>query len=112
MKKTMTLEKLLTRTRDCVLLDIYLEIQSGVVPATGCAHTYVRKINRMIDRGALCINQSTYRKVYLPSLAKAVQKEMANRYTNQLLQKMTQTDSCEQIALDLVSMTEQVEIGE
>ena len=109
----MTLEKLLTKTRDCVLLDMYLEIQSGIVPATGCAHSYVRKINRMIDRGDLCINQSTYRKVYLPTLAKAVQKELADRYTKQLIFQMRKQDtsSCEQIALDLVG-NEQVQIGE
>ena len=81
----MTLEKLLTKEDDGVLLDIQLELKSAIVPATGYAHAYCRKVNNMIDEGELCINPTTYRKVYLPTLAKAVQKELANRYANTLL---------------------------
>ena len=77
----MTLEKLLTKTPDSVLLDIQLELLSGIVPASGYAHSFCRKVNKMIDRGDLCINQTSYRKVYLPTLAKSVQKELARRYT-------------------------------
>lgn len=80
----LTLEGLLKRERDCTLLDIQKELLSGIVPATGFAHMYCRKINKMIDSGNLCINQTTYRKVYLPTLAKAVQKEMAARYVQVL----------------------------
>lgn len=113
-RKIMTLEQLLANTTDGVLLDIQEELIIGVVPATGCAHTFVRKVNRMIDRGELCINQNTYRKVYLPTLAKAVQKEMANRYTQILKGQafVAFEKSCEQIALDLVGMSKQIEMEE
>lgn len=80
----LTLETLLQRERDGVLLDIQLELASNVVPATGNAHGYCRKVNKMIDAGECCINPNTYRKVYLPTLAKAVQREMATRYAHTL----------------------------
>ena len=51
--KTMTLEQLLTKTSDGDLLDIQEELLSGVVPATGYAHSFCRKVNRMIDKGEL-----------------------------------------------------------
>ena len=79
---TMTLEELLRNADDGELLDIYNELNSYVVPATGYAHAYCRKVNKMIDQGNLCINPTSYRKVYLPTLAKAVLREMANRYAN------------------------------
>ena len=105
-KKTMTLEQLLAKTSDGDLLDIQEELLSGVVPATGYAHHFCRKVNRMIDKGELCINPTTYRKVYLPTLAKAVQKELASRYTSILKGKsfVSESDnsSCEQLALDLI----------
>ena len=91
-KKTMALEQLLTKTSDGDLLDIQEELLSGVVPATGYAHSFCRKVNRMIDKGELCINPTTYRKVYLPTLAKAVQKEMARRYTDILMGKAYVTE--------------------
>ena len=105
-KKTMTLEQLLAKTSDGDLLDIQEELFSGVVPATGYAHSFCRKVNRMIDKGELCINPTTYRKVYLPTLAKAVQKELARRYTSILkgesFASESDNNSCEQFALDLV----------
>lgn len=105
-KKTMTLEQLLIKTSDGDLLDIQEELLSGVVPATGYAHSFCRAVNRMIDKGELCISPTTYRKVYLPTLAKAVQKELARRYTSILKGESfvaaTKDESCEQIALDLV----------
>ena len=76
----MTLANLLEREKDGTLIDIQEELLSGIVPATGYAHSYCRKVNHMIDAGELCINMTSYRKVYLPSLAKAVQKELARRY--------------------------------
>lgn len=79
---TMTLEQLLAKAGDDELLDIYNELKSCVVPATGYAHAYCRKVNKMIDQGILCINPTSYRKVYLPTLAKAILREMANRYAN------------------------------
>lgn len=90
--KTMTLEKLLEVTQDGVLLDIQLELLSAVVPASGYAHKFCRKVNKMIDRGELCINPSTYRKVYLPTLAKAVQRELARRYTQALINGVAEPD--------------------
>lgn len=81
MKTVMTLEQLLMKERDGELLDIQLELLSGCVPTFGAAHKYCRKVNKMIDSGNLCISQATFRKVYLPTLAKAVQREMARRYT-------------------------------
>lgn len=83
-KNIMTLEQLLEKTPDGVLLDIQQELLSAIVPASGKAHGFCRKVNRMIDKGDLCINPSTYRKVYLPTLAKAVQKELAKRYITML----------------------------
>jgi len=81
----MTLEKLVEKTSDGDLLNIYQEINSQVVPATGYAHEFCRKVNRMIDNGTLCINPTTYRKVYLPTLAKVVTKELASRYAGAIL---------------------------
>ena len=81
----MNLEQLLMKEQGGVLLDIQLELLNLRVPATGKAHEYVRKVNRMIDAGNLCINPTTYRKVYLPTLAKAAQREMARRYIEHLL---------------------------
>jgi len=78
----LTLEKLLSKEDDGILLDIELELSSAVVPATGYAHKYIRKVNALIDAGELCINPTTYRKVYLPTFAKAVRKELARRWAN------------------------------
>ena len=109
-KKVMTLEQLLSKTDDGDLLDIQEELLSGVVPATGYAHSFCRNVNRMIDRGELCINPTTYRKVYLPTFAKAVQKELARRYVSILkgasFTSEADKDSCVQFALDLVGNTQ------
>lgn len=83
----LNLEQLLMKEEDGVLLDIQRELLSTIVPATGYAHAYCRKVNKMIDAGNLCINPTTYRKVYLPTLARAVQKELARRYVAYLLTK-------------------------
>ena len=80
-----TLEELLRVTSDEELIDIFQEIDSAIVPASGSAHGFCRKVNRLIDKGELCINQTTYRKVYLPTLVKAVQKELARRYVERVL---------------------------
>jgi hypothetical protein len=76
----MTLEQLLAKTPDGELMDVFHEIDTCVVPATGAAHSFCRKVNKLIDDGSLCINPSSYRKVYLPALAKALHVEMARRY--------------------------------
>lgn len=78
----LTLEKLLSKEEDGVLLDIQIELSNAVVPATGYTHSYIRKVNRMIDAGELCINPTTYRKIYLPTFARAVHKELARRWSN------------------------------
>ena len=78
----MTLEQLLMKERDGVLLDIQHELSTTLVPASGYAHAYCRKVNKMIDAGDLCINPTTYRKVYLPTLSRAVHKELARRWSN------------------------------
>ncbi len=80
-----TLEQLLEKTSDGDLMDIHNEIHSQVVPATGYAHAFCRKVNKMIDQGTMRINPTTYRKVYLPTLVKVVEKEMARRYMACLL---------------------------
>lgn len=80
-----TLEDMLMATSDEEMINMWLEIDSAVVPATGYAHMFCKKINRLIDKGDLCINPTTYRKVYLPTLVKAVQKELARRYVEQVL---------------------------
>lgn len=81
----MTLEQLINKTSDGDLMDIYTEVHSQVVPATGYTHMFCRKVNRMIDEGNMCINPTTYRKVYLPTLIRAVEKELACRYLSALL---------------------------
>ena len=101
-KTTMTLEKLLSKTPDGELLDIQKELLTGVVPATGAAHGFCRRINSMIDKGELCINPTTYRKVYLPTLAKAVQRELARRYVEHLVHGMKVPDTeYEQLLLEV-----------
>ena len=80
--RTATLEDLLKKAEDSELLDIYNELDTCIVPATGYAHAYCRKVNKLIDAGKLCVREGSYRKVYLPTLAKAVLKEMASRYAN------------------------------
>lgn len=91
-RKTMTLEQLLKNVSDGLLLDIELELQSNVVPNDGTTQKFRRKVNKMIDRGQLCINPSTYRRLYLPTLAKMVDKEMARRYTQALLNGVAEPD--------------------
>lgn len=111
----LTLEKLLTKTDDEMLLSIQEELLSGIVPATGAAHGFVRRVNRMIDKGELCINPTTYRKVYLPTLAKAVQREMARRYCEAYSKGLIvifSEDSCEHTALGLVNELKQDKVEE
>lgn len=100
MKGIKTLEQLLENTPDGELLDIQNELISAIVPATGYAHSFCRKVNRMIDRGDLCINPTTYRRVYLPTLAKAVQRELARRYTVALTNGIIVPGTFEQTKID------------
>lgn len=99
-RKTMTLEELLTKTPDGVLLDMSIEILNAVIPTESKTQEFRRKINKMIDSGELCINPTTYRKVYLPTLVKAVQREMMRRYTQVLLNGTAEPDKTyQQISL-------------
>ena len=75
-----TLEKLLKYTDDQELLNIYQELESGKIPSTSYAHDFCRRINKMVDEGELCVGEGRYRHIYLPTLSKAVYKEMAARY--------------------------------
>lgn len=79
-----TLEKLLRYTDDQELLNIYNELESGKIPSTSYAHDFCRRVNRMVDAGDLCISEGSYRHIYLPTLARAVYKEMASRYATYL----------------------------
>lgn len=83
--RIMTLEELLTKTTDGELLDMSIEILNAVMPTDGKTQEFRRKVNKMIDKGDLCINPNTYRYVYTPTLVKAIQKEMTRRYTQALL---------------------------
>lgn len=76
----MTLEQRLAKEKDSTLINIQEELLSGLVPATGYARSYCRKINNLIDKGQMCINPSTYRHLYLPTLHNYVSRELSARY--------------------------------
>lgn len=78
--RAMTIEELLMKEDDKTLLDIYDELESGVMPATGYTHEYIRKVNRLINEGRLCSVPGKYRTVYLPTVSKALYRELARRY--------------------------------
>jgi hypothetical protein len=80
--KPITLEEYLVNLPIEKLMDIEEELLNERVPATGPTHSEIRYVNRMIDKGLFCINPMTYRKVYLPTFARAVHKEMARRFYN------------------------------
>lgn len=94
----MTLEQLLANEQAGVLLNIQRELAEAIVPATGYAHEYCRKVNRMIDKGELCINPTTYRKVYLPTLSKAVHKELARRWTEVKMKEANEPGALDYLA--------------
>lgn len=75
-----TLDKLLEHMADKDLLDIYDELESGKVPSTSYAHDFCRKVNRMVDDGKLSVGDGGFRHIYLPTLRKALYKELASRY--------------------------------
>lgn len=99
--KIMTLEELLMNTSDGELLDMGIELIRAVIPTDGKTQAFRRRVNKMIDHGELCINPTTYRKVYLPTLAKLIQREMARRYTQALLYGVAEPDKeYEQLRID------------
>lgn len=85
MARTLTLAEMLALENDTTLFEIFSEIQHGVVPLNGYAHEYCRQFNRKVDRGKACINTSTYRHVYLPTLSKAVMREISIRWAEKYL---------------------------
>lgn len=78
--RAMTIEELLMKEEDATLLNVYDELESGVMPATGYTHEYIRKVNRLINEGRLCSVPGKYRTVYLPTVSKALYRELARRY--------------------------------
>lgn len=99
-KKTMTVQQLLAKAPDEKLMEMYEELECGVVPATSACRKMIRQINRMIDQGILCINPSTYRKIYLPSLARLVYAEMAMRYAWDMRHKFEVPDHMAPVDFD------------
>ena len=80
----LTLEKLLRSVDDKDLLNMHEELESGEIPNTSYCHDFCRKVNHMVDRGELCIKAGSYRHMYMPTISKAVYKEMARRYSEYL----------------------------
>ena len=85
MARTLTLAEKLSLEDNRTLFNIFSEIQTGVVPFNGYAHEYCRRFNRDVDLGKACINTSTYRHVYLPTLSKAVMLEISIRWADNIL---------------------------
>jgi hypothetical protein len=80
MARVQTVEQYISRMDDGKLQDILEELTQNIVPATGSSHEMVRHINRLIDKGEMQINPTTYRHINLPSLIKFVYKEASRRY--------------------------------
>jgi len=80
----LTLEQVLQNVPDYDLIEMFLSVKYGIVPATGTVRKFCRKINTLIDKGEMCIGPN-YRKVYLPTLAKAINAELARRYAERIL---------------------------
>ena len=80
----LTLEKLLRSVDDKDLLNMHEELESGEIPNTSYCHDFCRKVNHMVDRGELCIKAGSYRHMYMPTISRAVYKEMARRYSEYL----------------------------
>lgn len=99
-KKTMTVQQLLAKAPDEKIMEMYEELECGVVPTTSACRKMIRQINRLIDKGTLCINPSTYRKVYLPSLVRLVYAEMATRYAWDMRHKLEVPDHMAPVDFD------------
>lgn len=106
-RHTMTVQELLSKAPDEKIMEMYEELETGVVPTTSACREMIKRVNRMIDRGTLCINPSTYRKIYLPSLAKLVYAEMAKRYAWDMRHKYEVPSHMSPI--DFAKLTEGVE---
>lgn len=80
----LTLEQVLQHVPDYNLIEMFLSVKFGIVPATSTVRKFCREINKRIDKGEMCIGPN-YRKVYLPTLAKAINAELARRYVERIL---------------------------
>lgn len=99
-KKTMTVQQLLAKAPDEKIMEMYEELECSVVPTTSACRKMLKQVNRMIDQGTLCINPNTYRKIYLPSLARLVYAEMAMRYAWDMRHKFEVPDHMTSIDFD------------
>lgn len=99
-KKTMTVQQLLAKAPDEKIMEMYEELECGVVPTTSACRKMIKQVNRLIDQGTLCINPSTYRKIYLPSLARLVYAEMAMRYAWDMRHKFEVPDHMAHVDFD------------
>lgn len=88
MTRALTLAQKLSLEDDKTLFAIFGEIHSGVVPMNGNAHEYCRQFNLRVDRGDACINTTTYRHVYLPTLTKAVMFEISARRMDRYMRSL------------------------
>lgn len=77
----MTLEEYLRSLSAAELLPVEHELLTGMVPANGFAQSLRRVCNEMIDEGEMSVN--AYRKIFLPTLARAIHKEFARRFYNE-----------------------------
>lgn len=102
MIKTPTLAQLLSNTGEQELLDIYAETSTGIVPSIGNAHRFCKRVNLLIDAGRICISESNGRHIYLPTLEKAIEAELAKRYVEAVKRgslKLTPEGMAEQLTL-------------
>lgn len=76
----MTVEDLLTKVPDGRLLTMHEELTAALIPNTCEVHEFVQRVNRLIDKGELCINSNNYRHMYTPTVRNLIFKEMARRY--------------------------------
>jgi hypothetical protein len=74
----MNIEELLEMESDEDLIAIQRELATKICPKNGYAHSYCKKVNKRIDNGLMEVNN--YRKIYLPSLTKLINQELAQRY--------------------------------
>lgn len=76
----LTVREFIQTIPDSVLLKVYKETSSGIVPRDGYAHELCKAINTKIDQGTLRVEHFSYRSIYLPTLKKFVEGELARRY--------------------------------
>lgn len=91
-KDALTLEQVLQNMSDDTLIEMYVTLKRGIVPTTSTVRKVCRKINELIDKGEIRIGPN-YRKVYLPTLAKAINEELARRYVYKILMEESEHDT-------------------